>query len=356
MPQVPRTVQQATGGLPRQMPGSQQDLGRGMVQGAKAAVENVLPGASDAAAARDSYLIGQQIGPALREGRYGDAVKAFLDSTTAALGSLPMVPSMVGMTRALHGANMRETGELNVAKVAGKEGAAMVMPDDVRAVVERAKAYSAESNRRDMEQQAHKPASLRKKPEDYPAINQSNYTSNEHQADLHRIAQWIEERQRWAHSEPGVFWRGTDRPGEHADVLGGKAIVSTNHIENRPEPGMSVATSPSYIAMHGYDYGYQVRGDVIGIGSDGEPILANVRPSGPIMPREQVLKQAEPMRQAMQARGKEIADILGVSPEEVGRLVANYGPRPSVELYKPAAERAAEGMSALADPLSWVKD
>lgn len=102
MPTIP-SVLQATGGPPRQFPGSPQDVTRSMATGAKAAVENVLPGASDAASARDSYLLGQQIGPALREGRYGDAVKAFLDSTGAAIGVLPMVPSLAGVIRAFHG-------------------------------------------------------------------------------------------------------------------------------------------------------------------------------------------------------------------------------------------------------------
>lgn len=104
MPTVPQTTLQAggrpsnpfAGMTPRQFQGGIDATGR-------AITENVLPGASDAAAVRDSLQLGSAIGPALREGRYGDAVRAFLDSTTAALGALPMVPSMMGVVKALHG-------------------------------------------------------------------------------------------------------------------------------------------------------------------------------------------------------------------------------------------------------------
>jgi hypothetical protein len=74
----------------------------------QALVESVLPGASDVAAVRDSYLIGRQIGPAVREGRYGDAIKAFLASTTAAIGAAPMVPSMAGVIKSMHGIDVGE--------------------------------------------------------------------------------------------------------------------------------------------------------------------------------------------------------------------------------------------------------
>jgi hypothetical protein len=77
--------------------GSRQEFQRSLEIGG----ETAAPGVSDLASARDAYLSGAQILPALREGRIGDAVKAFLASTAAAVGTLPMVPSVVGMTKAL---------------------------------------------------------------------------------------------------------------------------------------------------------------------------------------------------------------------------------------------------------------
>lgn len=312
------------------------------------AAEN-LPGAEVYAAVRDSYSIGKQIGPALRAGDYKSAIAAFLESTAAALGALPAVPSMMGVVRALHGAD-------DAARVAAKEGAAMVdIPDDVRTAVERAKAYTAERNRLKLLENSGKPPSLHVKQENLPTISLDRYTSPQHQQDLYKIANWLDEQERLARSEPGVFWRGTDRKGEHADVRKGKAIMSRNHVTNKPEPGLSVADSPAYIAMSEYKYGYRVRGDIVAVGSDGEPVLANVRPVGPIMPRDQIMELAKPAREAEQARVKGIADALGIPHSEVLRLRYDYGPRPSVERYKAAAERAADGMSALADPQSWVK-
>lgn len=64
-------------------------------------LETFAPGSSDYAAARDSILYGQEMASALRSGRWGDAVGNGLLSFAAGLGALPMVPSVVGMTRKL---------------------------------------------------------------------------------------------------------------------------------------------------------------------------------------------------------------------------------------------------------------
>src|SRR3982751_5784077 len=136
MPQVP-TVQQPPGGLPRRFPGSPNDLTRAAGTAAQAAVENVLPGASDAAAVLDSQRLGMQIGPALRQGRYADAARAFLDSTTAALGMVPgaaavgkmgaaaahaLPASLAGVIRAFHG-TPHAFEKFDLSKIGTGEGA-----------------------------------------------------------------------------------------------------------------------------------------------------------------------------------------------------------------------------------------
>lgn len=73
--------------------------------GTQAAVENA-PGASVAAAVRDSQRIGMQIGPALRAGDYKGAAAAFVQSTAAALGAIPgvhLLPGFAGIIQAYHG-------------------------------------------------------------------------------------------------------------------------------------------------------------------------------------------------------------------------------------------------------------
>jgi len=55
-------------------------------------------------------------------------------------------------------------------------------------------------------------------------------------------------------------------------------MKSRNWRTGRFELGVSVSEHPYYKIAHGYKYIYVVTGDVIGRGSDGEPVLANVRP------------------------------------------------------------------------------
>ena len=75
------------------------------------------------------------------------------------------------------------------------------------------------------------------------------------------------------------FFRFTNNPQEIALAKSGKIRPSFNHLDGFQENGLSVANGPHY-GIAGYKYGYPVRGNVIGYGSDGEPLLdvATVEP------------------------------------------------------------------------------
>lgn len=65
--------------------------------------------------------------------------------------------------------------------------------------------------------------------------------------------------------------RFTNNKNEIALVEQG-LLRSKNHADNTFEKGISVADGAHY-SICGYKYGYVVSGDVIGTGSDGEPLL-----------------------------------------------------------------------------------
>ncbi len=121
MPQVPAAPRRLRDAAPPQVPQRPADDMRGADGVATMAVEN-LPGAEIAVAIRDSYRIGQGIGPAIREGRYADAVRAFVESTGAAVGMLPAVPSLAGVIRAYHG-TPHEFDKFSMDKIGTGEGA-----------------------------------------------------------------------------------------------------------------------------------------------------------------------------------------------------------------------------------------
>jgi hypothetical protein len=94
---------------------------------------------------------------------------------------------------------------------------------------------------------------------------------------------------------PDYFWRATFNRQEVGLLRQGALRPSRNHADGHVEPGLSVATHLGYVAMMGYPYGYRIRGRVIGMGSDGEPILdlatlealdARPRPVAAIQARE----------------------------------------------------------------------
>ena len=67
----------------------------------------------------------------------------------------------------------------------------------------------------------------------------------------------------------GVWYRGTDNPKELEYIKSGKLRASKNHMTGAIEDGVSVWEVPKY----SFKYTYQVRGEFVGTGSDGEPLI-----------------------------------------------------------------------------------
>lgn len=67
----------------------------------------------------------------------------------------------------------------------------------------------------------------------------------------------------------GQFYRGTDNKAEINYLRNGTMRASTNHMTGEKEDGVSVWESPKYL----FKYTYRVTGDVVSVGSDGEPVL-----------------------------------------------------------------------------------
>lgn len=70
--------------------------------------------------------------------------------------------------------------------------------------------------------------------------------------------------------EDGVWYRGTDNPKEIEYIKSGKLRASKNHMTGAIEDGVSVWETPKY----SFKYTYQVSGEFVGIGSDGEPLIS----------------------------------------------------------------------------------
>jgi hypothetical protein len=70
------------------------------------------------------------------------------------------------------------------------------------------------------------------------------------------------------------WWRATNNKNEHEIC---ENLRSKNHADGTMESGISVSESVAYQYFHGYKYIYAVSGEVIGTGSDGEPILKNAK-------------------------------------------------------------------------------
>lgn len=68
------------------------------------------------------------------------------------------------------------------------------------------------------------------------------------------------------------FFRFTNNPLEVDIAKSSSLRNSINHADNTVESGVSVAMRPHY-GIQGYKHGYRLDGDVVGYGSDGEPLL-----------------------------------------------------------------------------------
>jgi hypothetical protein len=95
------------------------------------------------------------------------------------------------------------------------------------------------------------------------------------------------------------WWRATNNKNEH-EICG--EIHSKNHADGTIEKGMSVSESVAYQYFNGFKYIYAVTGDVIGTGSDGEPLLKNAialtksaqNPSARYLKKEKHFNQLSP--------------------------------------------------------------
>lgn len=71
----------------------------------------------------------------------------------------------------------------------------------------------------------------------------------------------------------GYFFRCTMDASEDQHI----PARSYNHRDGHYEKGLSVAEHPGYFFATDYAYIYVVTGEVVGFGSDGEPLLTNVK-------------------------------------------------------------------------------
>lgn len=115
------------------------------------------------------------------------------------------------------------------------------------------------------------------------------------------------------------FYRCTNRREEYNDLKNGVKIISKNHADGYEEKGMSVCETLSY-TMQGYKYVYKVKGEVIGSGSDGEPILVNATPVGRLMLAESAAKQDKD-REFRNATIKKIAEHTNLRHDQIQALL-----------------------------------
>ena len=86
---------------------------------------------------------------------------------------------------------------------------------------------------------------------------------------LHEVGKSKKDRTWW--------WRCTSNK-EEDKVVG--EISSFNHASGFYEEGLSVSEHEFYQSFCGFRYIYPVTGEFVGTGSDGEPLLKNVKPLG----------------------------------------------------------------------------
>lgn len=90
--------------------------------------------------------------------------------------------------------------------------------------------------------------------------------------------------------EPGVFYRVTNNKKEISLVKSGQMRNSFNHVNEEEELGVSVWDRIIYFNKK---YAYKVTGEIVGVGSDGEPVLdpKTIKAVSPIKSIEDVKKQ-----------------------------------------------------------------
>lgn len=88
----------------------------------------------------------------------------------------------------------------------------------------------------------------------------------------------------------GVYWRGTDNKKEISILA---KLKSRDHSTGQAEKGVSVSKNLGGSAFHGYPYYYQITGDMVGVGADGEPVLVNIRAASRLMSLAEAKKLEE---------------------------------------------------------------
>lgn len=91
----------------------------------------------------------------------------------------------------------------------------------------------------------------------------------------------------------GVHVRATNNKDEIKMIAAGTLRASQNHADNSHECGLSVANGSHYVGAMGYNFGYLVRGEVCGTGSDGEVLLAlnTLKPASPMHKAETMVRR-----------------------------------------------------------------
>lgn len=130
------------------------------------------------------------------------------------------------------------------------------------------------------------------------------------------------------------YWRFTNNKNEINLIKDGNLRRSKNHVDNTYEKGLSVADGAHY-GIRGYKYGYGINGNVIGNGSDGEPVLdiPTLIIGTPMMSADRIVAQdRKAFKRAMQN--------AGIDPDEFAKTVVS---RPTVEKMGPWADYRGGG-------------
>lgn len=111
------------------------------------------------------------------------------------------------------------------------------------------------------------------------------------------------------------YWRFTDNLDELSLLSKGQLRPSFNYADRMAERGLSVATDPHY-AVQPYKYGYGIKGEKIGVGSDGEPLL-NLKTAEAVT---KLLKKSKIVEEDSR-RARESMKHYGWVPEDMSRFI-----------------------------------
>lgn len=94
-----------------------------------------------------------------------------------------------------------------------------------------------------------------------------------------RIQNWI---YRNLYNGQNFYFRATDNKKEISLIKENPNLKSKNSRDNFTEKGLSVSEHSRYKDFFNYKYVYVVTGKMIGYGSDGEPLLQNIKVLSPL--------------------------------------------------------------------------